>query len=69
MGASTQPRRSGKPYLVAAALFAVLAVVIVWRAADGPDSDWVVGAITATPAAMIAFGFALAERHRQERQR
>ena len=62
-----EPRRSGKPYLVAAAALAVLAAVIVWQVAGGPDSDWVVGVITAAPAAMIAFGLALVGHRQQER--
>ena len=67
MNAVGQPRRRGKPCSVASVAFVVLAAVIVWRVAGGPDSDWVVGVVTAAPAAMIAFGLAVAGRRQHAR--
>ena len=32
----------------------VLGIAVVWRLADGPDSDWLVGLITASPSLLLA---------------
>ncbi len=47
---------------VGAALLGLLGVLVVWRLATSPDSDWVVGLITATPALLIAAGLVLLGR-------